>query len=211
MIFSARIRRSRHSGTVLVMTLVAMAVMLILLLALMNGVSSQMRGAQGDASLAREKLLADSAAQLVIGQIEQGSSQTNQAWISQPGLLRTYNTNSVRTPTACYKLYSTSSLDGMVDASGNLNFLASDIPANWNSTPSQYTDLNAPATTPGLFGQTIYPILESGDGHRRGEQRHRRGDDAGRVAVSVAGWNARPGERRHGGQSDRGAHRFLDR
>ena len=46
---------------VLIMTLAALAVMMILLLALFVGASHQMRGAQGDASLAREKLLADSA------------------------------------------------------------------------------------------------------------------------------------------------------
>jgi uncharacterized protein (TIGR02600 family) len=160
MIFFARDRRQRTSGTILVMTLVALAVMLVLLLALLQGVSHQMRGAQVDASLAREQLLADSAVQLVIGQVEEASSQTNQAWISQPGLLRTYGTNAVRTPTACYKLYSTPTLAGMVDTSGNLNFFASDVPANWNSTPSQYTDLNSPATTAGLFGRTIYPILD---------------------------------------------------
>jgi len=147
------------SGTVLIMTLAAMAVMMILLLALFQGVSHQIRGAQGDASLARETMLADSAVELVIGQVEQASAQTNQAWISQPGLLRTYSTNAVRAPTACYKLYSTASLTNMIDTSGNLAFLSNDIPANWNSTPSQYTDLNSPVTPPGLFAQPIYPIL----------------------------------------------------
>ena len=160
MIFPARVRPHRIAGTVLIMTLVALAVMAILLLALLHGVSHQMRGAQGDAALARESMLADSAVQLVIGQIEQASSQTNEAWISQPGLLRTYSTNAVRTPTACYKLYSTVSLTGMIDTSGNLNFFANDVPANWNSLQSQYTDLNAPAQTPGLFGRSIYPILD---------------------------------------------------
>src|SRR5271154_1330764 len=92
------------SGMVLVMALVALAVMMILLLALFAGASHQMRGSQGDAALAREKMLADSAVALIIGQIQQASTQTNQTWISQPGLLRTYNASAARTPTACYKL-----------------------------------------------------------------------------------------------------------
>ena len=129
------------SGMVLVMALVALAVMMILLLALFAGASHQIHGAQSDASLARERMLADSAVALVIGQIQEASSQTNQAWISQPGLLRTYNTNAVRTPTACYKLYSTTNLAGMIDTSGNLNFFTNDVPANWSSAPNQYTDL----------------------------------------------------------------------
>ena len=148
------------SGMVLVMALAALAVMLILLLALFAGASHQIRGAQRDASLAREKILADSAVALVMGQIEQASTQTNQAWISQPGLLRTYNTNAVRAPTACYKLYSTPSLTNLVDTSGNLNFFATDVPANWSSEPSEYTDLNSPAET--TSGESIYPILDPG-------------------------------------------------
>ncbi len=158
---SVRRNISSISGMVLVMTLIALAVMMILLLALFHGASHQVRGAQGDASLAREKMLADSAVALVIGQIEQASTQPNMAWISQPGLLRIYSTNSVRTPAACYKLYSTASLANMTDTSGNLNFFATDVPANWSSEPSQYIDLNSPAQTPGLFGGTsIYPILD---------------------------------------------------
>jgi len=158
------IRRNRTSvsGMVLIMALAALAVMTILLLALFQGASHQIRGAQSDASLAREKMLADSAVALVIGQIEQASAQTNQAWISQPGLLRTYTNNAARTPTACYKLYSTSSLTNMTDTSGTVAFMAGDVPANWSSLPNQYTDLNAPVQTPGLFGQPIYPILDPG-------------------------------------------------
>jgi uncharacterized protein (TIGR02600 family) len=140
------------------MALAALAVMMILLLALFAGASHQIRGAQGDASLAREKMLADSAVALVIGQIQQASSQTGQAWISQPGLLRTYAAAAARTPTACYKLYSTPSLANMLDTSGNLNFFGADIPTNWNSTPNLYTDLNSPARTIG--GGSIYPILD---------------------------------------------------
>src|SRR5476651_1598229 len=102
------------SGMVLVMTLAALAVIMILLVALFAGASHQIHGAQGDASLAREKILADSAVALVIGQIQQASTQTNLAWISQPGLLRTYAATAVRTPTACYKLYSTASLTNML-------------------------------------------------------------------------------------------------
>jgi uncharacterized protein (TIGR02600 family) len=160
LISAARRNISSISGMVLVMALAALAVMMILLLALFAGASHQVRGSQGDASLAREEMLADSAVALVIGQIQQASTQTNATWISQPGLLRIYSTNAVRTPAACYKLYSTASLTNMLDTSGNLNFFSTDVPANWSSEPSQYTDLNSPAQTTG--GQSIYPILDPG-------------------------------------------------
>jgi uncharacterized protein (TIGR02600 family) len=151
--------KNRRVGFALVMVLVALAVMSILLLALFGGASHQVRGAQGDAAFAREKMLSDTAAALVIGQIRQASTQPGQAWISQPGLLRTYAATAARTPSACYKLYS--SLN-MIDTSGSLAFLPGEIPPDWNSTANQnvYTDLNAPMQA--LFGTPIYPILDAG-------------------------------------------------
>ena len=158
--FPARIRRNSTttSGMVLVVVVAMLAVATLLLIALFTGARHQMFGARDDAALAREKMLADSAAALVIGQIAQASAQTNQAWISQPGLLRTYSTNFVRTPTACYKLYSTTSLTNSIDTSGTVAFFATDVPANWSATPNLYTDLNAPTVT--SSGATTYPIFD---------------------------------------------------
>jgi uncharacterized protein (TIGR02600 family) len=152
-------RRKRHSGIVLIIVLAALALMTILLLALLCGSSHQIREAESDASFAREKMLADSAVALVIGQIRQASTQPGQAWISQPGLLRTYDATASRKPTACYKLYSSSQ---MTDTSGALDFLATDVPADWNSAANRsvYTDLNAPAQMPGFLGRAIYPIFD---------------------------------------------------
>lgn len=152
--------RQKKSGIVLIVVLAALALMSILLLALLRGSAHQVRGAETDAALAREKMLADSAVALVIGQIRQASTQTGQAWISQPGLLRTYDATATRKPTACYKLYSTSRPIEMTDHSGSLQFFADDVPADWNTRPNAYVDLNAPASTPGFFGRSIYPILD---------------------------------------------------
>ena len=145
---------------VLVVTLLVLAVVTLVLVALFAGVSHQASHAESTAILARETMLADSAVALVIGQITAASTQPGQTWISQPGLLRTYGTNTVRAPVACYKLYSTPTLAGMTDTSGNLGFLAADVPANWSDSPGLYTDLNAPATTPGSSGHAVYPILD---------------------------------------------------
>ena len=155
-----RTRRSRppgRAGFILVMALGALAVMTILLVALFQGASHQIRGAESDATYAREKLLADSAVAQVIGQIQQASTQPGQAWISQPGLLRTY-AGASRLPFESYKLYSAASL---TDSSGNLNFLSSDVPADWNSTANAnlYVDVNAPQQTSSAL---VYPILDPG-------------------------------------------------
>jgi len=148
-----------RAGFALVVVLGALAIMTLLLLALLRGASHQVRGAEGDAAYAREKMLADSAVALVIGQIQEASTQPGLAWISQPGLVRTYDATASRLPTKSYKLYSAAP---MADPSGTLAFLAADIPADWNSTANQnlYTDLNAPQRTPGLLGDLIYPILD---------------------------------------------------
>jgi uncharacterized protein (TIGR02600 family) len=147
-------------GFSLIVVLVALAIMSLLVLALLSGASHGLRYAQGDANLARETMLADSAAALVIGQLQQATTATNQAWISQPGLIRTYAaTNSTRAPIACYKLYSAPQ---MVDTSGSVSFITNDMPADWNSAANAgvYTDLNAPAQS--LVGNSIYPILDAG-------------------------------------------------
>src|SRR5471032_1533377 len=61
----------RRRGFALIMVLITLAIMSLLLLALFGGASHQIRGAEGDASFAREKMLSDTAAALVIGQIQQ--------------------------------------------------------------------------------------------------------------------------------------------
>jgi uncharacterized protein (TIGR02600 family) len=144
---------------VLIVALGVLAVMTVLLLALLQGSSHQIRGAESDAVYAQEKMLADSAVARVIGQIQQASTQPGQAWISQPGLIRTFGATASRQPLKCYKLYSS---DTMVDASGGVSFLANDVPADWNSTANEsvYVDLNTPAQPPVFLGAPIYPILD---------------------------------------------------
>jgi uncharacterized protein (TIGR02600 family) len=147
-------------GFSLVIVLAALAIVSLLIIAMFSGVSHGLRFAQNDANLAHETMLADSAAALVIGQIEQATTPAGQAWISQPGLIRTYAAaSSARAPAACYKLYSAPQ---MIDSSGGVAFLATDVPADWNSPANAgvYTDLNTPVQT--LAGGAIYPILDAG-------------------------------------------------
>jgi len=143
----------------LVLAVALLALVMVLVLALLQGVFHQAHSGQSETTTAQEKMLADSAAALVIGQIQQATTQTGKAWISQPGLLRTYDTSSSRKPTACYKLYSAAQ---MIDTSGTLTFLSNDVPADWNSTANRnaYTDLNTPVQTSSFFGTTLYPILD---------------------------------------------------
>ena len=143
----------------LIVVLVALAIMSLLLIAIFSGNTRGVRWAQNEAGLARAGMLADTAAALVEGQIEQATTPAGQAWISQPGLIRTFAaSNSTRTPAACYKLYSSTQ---MIDKSGGVSFFATDVPADWNSNAnaSVYTDLNASLQT--LSGTALYPILDA--------------------------------------------------
>jgi len=154
-------RHRQKQSMVLIMVLLAIALITVLLLALFEGVTLQTRGAQNSTVLAQEELLADSAAALVESQIAQATAQTNQAWMSQPGLLRTYsltNPATPRAPVACYKLYSTTNLAAMTDTSGGIAFMSGDVPSNWSSQPTLYVDLNRQAIT--ASGQTNYPIFD---------------------------------------------------
>jgi uncharacterized protein (TIGR02600 family) len=156
-------RKSRHfgrkTGISLIVTVGALALVMFLVLALLEGVSHQAQQGPGGAATAEEKMLADSAVAMVIDQIQQASTQPGKTWISQPGLLRTYDTTSSRKHVASYKLYSATQ---MIDTSGTLAFLATDIPSDWNSATNAnaYTDLNSAMQTSSFFGQKIYPILD---------------------------------------------------
>jgi uncharacterized protein (TIGR02600 family) len=146
-------------GFSLIVVLAALAIMSLLLIAIFSGNTHGLRFAQNDAARAHATMLADSAAALVIGQIQQATTPAGQTWISQPGLIRTFAaSSSARAPAACYKLYSATQ---MVDTSGGILFLAADVPADWNSTvnASVYTDLNAPVQT--ISGTALYPILDA--------------------------------------------------
>ena len=150
--------RRQTAGMVLVMTLMVIAIITVLLVALFEGAAMQTRGSQSSAIVVQEEMLADSAAGLVESQIERASTNSGQAWMSQPGLVRTYNATGTRTPTACYKLYSTPTLAAMTDTNGTVAFMATDVPSNWSSEPTLYTDLNSPVQT--VSGQTVYPIFD---------------------------------------------------
>lgn len=144
----------------LIIAVFALALIMALLLAMLQGVNFQTQGGQRDNVGVREEMMADSAVALVIGQIQQATAETGQTWISQPGLIRTYDVSGSRQPTACYKLYSSTQ---MVDTTGTLAFLATDAPPDWNAPKNLgvYTDLNAPVKTGAFFSTAIYPILDA--------------------------------------------------
>lgn len=96
---------------------------------------------------------ADTAVNISIAQIAEATADPNAAWISQPGLLRTFNSSG---PIAAYKLYSSPlmKVTGVYDPEAQT---ATEIPNDWLSRPDEYADLNLPVNASGTM---IYPISD---------------------------------------------------
>lgn len=87
----------------------------IIVLAFLSSVSTELKSSKVYADGSSVRLVADSAVNVVISQIQQATSGRDSAnnrlaWASQPGMIRTYDTSG--NPGGFYKLYSSSVLSG---------------------------------------------------------------------------------------------------
>ncbi len=101
------------------------------------------------------QLLGDTVVNLAIAQIQKGTSDPNLAWISQPGLIRTFSPDG---QVGAYKLYSSYSMeeDGTYDP-GAASVLDQEVPTDWFTRPEEFVDLNRPVD---LDGERVYPIVD---------------------------------------------------
>src|SRR6266481_5313809 len=160
------------SGAALVLTLAMLVLLSCIIVAFLMSVRTDLASSKSYEASTSARVLADSAVNLVIAQIREGSTQPNQAWISQPGLIRTYDTSGLATK--AYKLYSASSMvvagafDPAADAasgSGDLPPSATPgTPEHWRSRPAIWTDMNMPITDSTVTpARGIYPIFDAND------------------------------------------------
>ena len=171
------------------------AVALVLVLAFVILIAALIVGFFGSASNARREVagyeaaltarqLADIATNVVMGQIADGTksweipaatatgkgSGARLTYSTQPGMVRTYDSNGK--PGRAFKLYSSATMVTQPGsewvAAGNLS---TEVPADWVSQPSLYTDLNAPLLVVDQVGgitlagsgqkaSAMYPILD---------------------------------------------------
>jgi hypothetical protein len=104
--------------------------------------------------------LADQAVNIVIGQINaathEGTMNAPVSWASQPGMIRTYNTQGMLSN--AYKLYSWANMTEMGTNFQPAN--SSELPAaNWSSEPALYTDINQPVN--GIYPIVDYNVLDT--------------------------------------------------
>ena len=131
-------------GAALILVLGMLVLLSGLVLSFLLTVRTEYGSAKSYEGGTNARLLADSALNLVIGQIREASTQPDQAWISQPGLIRTFDLNGK--PVKSYKLYSAESLveDGSFDPSQATDLPSASGANSWKSQPGLWTDLNAP-------------------------------------------------------------------
>ncbi len=159
----------------LVVTLAMLVLLSGLIIVFLSTVRTDLTSAKSYEDGTNARMLADSALHLVIGQIREASTQPQVVWISQPGLIRTFQQNG--DPAKAYKLYSSDHLvvsggfDPVQDAASGTGDLPPNVPASdpqhWSKKPALWTDLNEPVAdlqrpaANGAGSRLSYPIFDA--------------------------------------------------
>ena len=142
------------AGAALVIVLCVLTLATIVCLAYLAASSTEMVASKSYSSGLHTRVLAETALNLVKGQIWAATTETNSAltsWASQPGALRTFRSGDTNLLNV-YKLYSSSNM-----VVPNSSYTPSaEVPTNWASRPDEYVDLNRPVV---VGGATNYPVL----------------------------------------------------
>lgn len=144
--------KGRQRGMALVIVLAVLVLLSGLVVAFFSSVTSDASSSAVYSNDVGAKQLAESAVNLVMGQIVAATNNSTSAWASQPGAIRTY-TSTGNTTAQVFKLYSAQSM--VQTGSGNLS---SDVVSTWATDRAHFTDLNAPVTD--TSGQVVYPIVD---------------------------------------------------
>jgi uncharacterized protein (TIGR02600 family) len=151
-----------QKGLALVLVISILVLATVLLLALFSSTQSELQSTMAYSDGVRARGHADSAVNLVIGQIQRATQQDPvtqgvEIWTSQPGMVRQYRENG-QLLRAC-KLYSDSKM--VVTAEQDI---IDDTPArDWQQHRDRYVDMNEPVVRPGeLPGspRVFFPILD---------------------------------------------------
>lgn len=152
--------RASQRGMALMIVLSILVLLSALLVALLQRAGSDKSSSSSYKASTDARLLADTAVNLVQGQINQATSRgSTYAWASQPGAIRVFNNNGDLT--AIYRLYSSPSLTTTSPTAAK-EVVQDDRQAidnsAWSGSPALWVDLNSPATN-STQGRS-YPILD---------------------------------------------------
>ncbi len=152
-------RPQRSLALVSVLILVVLITAVILGFLITSGLEQTSSRSYKASSSAR--LMADTAINLVQGQINEATSQgMSYAWASQPGAIRTYNNTGELHQ--IYKLYSAQNLTTTDATNMDISTTAAGSndmpPSTWAGSTAQWVDLNSAVKD--AQGNTHYPILD---------------------------------------------------
>jgi len=141
-------------GMALIIVLGLLVIILGLVITFLNRTTIERGASASYAASASTRQFADTAVNLVEGQIHRATTLgRNAAWASQPGMIRTFATGTSPNYTAStspllnFKLYSAPDM-----VTSGTTFAGDAPPADWAAEKALWTDLNAPV-------RGIYPIL----------------------------------------------------
>ena len=140
-------------GSALVIVLSCVVLVAVLVISFLSSVSSDLQSSKVYSSGSAVKLLAQSAVNLVIGQIRVATADPTLDWASQPGMIRTYGTTGAAS--GYYKLYSDDTMQGT--GAFNQTLASNTVPTDWYSRKGIYIDLNRPVS---VNSKNFYPILD---------------------------------------------------
>ena len=169
--------RRAQRGIALVLVLAFLVLLSALVVAFFSSVQTELAGSKTYAKGVTVKQLAETATNIVIGQISDATKSylvpgdqysTRLTWASQPGLIHTYGDDGK--PGRSFKLYSSVN---MVEDPGT-DFLPvlqldTEVPDTWPASPALFSDLNSPVLVPETLGKITvdgktytanYPILD---------------------------------------------------
>lgn len=181
--------RSKPHGIALVLVLAFLALISVFIIGFFSSASGELSAASSYAANITTRQLADSATNLVMGQIREATTRVSpgvsndmllgrpqarasggvfDAWASQPGAIRTFKGGPKASPdaTAIYKLFSSNEM--VIEGTAVANYFSKDeVPdgsSGWYNQPAVFTDLNEPISVPDPTNpaQNIdrYPILD---------------------------------------------------
>ena len=144
---------STSRGVALVMVLTIVVLVAVASVAFFAAISLERQSSAAYANSGEARIAADSAVNLVMGQIREATEKPNVVWTSQPGLLRTFSASG--TPKDVYKLYSSFPMRMSASAFNP----ADDVSTNFPSTAT--VDLNRPTSSRvGGTNRLTFPILD---------------------------------------------------
>ena len=156
-----KISQGKGTGGFALMLVLAMLVLIsVAAISFFSNVTTELKATKAYADSVESSRLSDAAVNLVMAEISAatsaGSIDAPVSWASQPGMIRTWDSNGQLN--GIYKLYSWSNLIEVAPSGGGvLNYdpyAASELPpATWDGDTAHYVDLNEP-----LNG--VYPILD---------------------------------------------------